>query len=338
VSPLGIALAEFFACAALIGIAGTKLVRYGGVVGAKTGLSGTWVGLVLIGVVTSLPELITGVSAVTVAGAPDIAVGDALGSCVFNLLLFVLLDLLHRRGSIYDIAGSGHVLAASFGLALIAVAGASIVLGSLDHVLAVGPIGIYVPVLLAGYALGMRTTFRYERRERQEVAADVVVRHPEITLRRAAVGYAVAATVVVIAGAWLPFVGARIAETTGWGDSFVGTLFVAFATSIPEIAVSLSAIRAGSVDMAIGNLLGSNIFDMAILALDDIAFTDGALLAHVSPLHATTALAAILMTGIVSAALVYRAPRGRTGAMTLANALLVAVYVINSYVLFGRTA
>ncbi len=73
-------------------------------------------------------------------------------------------------------------------------------------------------------------------------------------------------------------------------------------------------------------------------AVDDIAFTDGVLLAQVSPLHASTALAAITMTGIVSAALVYRAPRGRTGAMTLANVLLVSVYVINSYVLFGRAA
>ncbi|MHB1174382.1 MAG: hypothetical protein ACYCZJ_04595 [Sulfuriferula sp.] len=82
---------KFFVCMALIGYAGTKLSRYGDIIADKTGLGGTWVGLVMLVSVTSLPELATGISAVTVAHAPNIAIGDVPGSCVFNLAILLVL-------------------------------------------------------------------------------------------------------------------------------------------------------------------------------------------------------------------------------------------------------
>lgn len=82
---------ELLICTVLIGAAGPVLIHYGDIVAWLTGLSRSWVGLVLLATATSLPELITGVSSVTVTDVPDIAVGDALGSCVFNLVMLVLL-------------------------------------------------------------------------------------------------------------------------------------------------------------------------------------------------------------------------------------------------------
>lgn len=335
-SPLGIALTEFVVCAALIGVAGTRLVRYGDIVGAKTGLSGTWVGVVLIGVVTSLPELVTGLSAVTLVGAPDIAVGNAVGACVVNLLLFVVLDLLHRNESIYGVASRSHTLAASFGIASCAIVAVSLVLHAQGIGWTLGHVGFATPVLLVAYVLAMRVLYRFERRPVEEFVEEQATRYPEVSLRHALAGYGVAAAVVVAAGTWLPFVGAHIAEATGWGDSFVGSILLALATTIPESVVTLAALRMGALDVAIGNLLGSNLFNMAIVALDDVAYTGGVLLADAVPVHAVSALAAIMMTAIVSAALVYRAPRGRTGAITFANLALVGIYLANSYVLFGR--
>lgn len=107
------------ACAILIAIAGTKLSRYADVIADKTGLSGNWIGLILLATVTSLPGLATGISAVTIAGAPNIAVGDVLGSCVFNLAILVLLDFLHRGDSVYSRANQGHILSAGFGIVLL---------------------------------------------------------------------------------------------------------------------------------------------------------------------------------------------------------------------------
>ena len=66
----------FLICVALIVVAGVKLCRYGDIIADKTGLGGTWIGLVMVATVTSLPELATGIASVTVAAAPDIAIGD----------------------------------------------------------------------------------------------------------------------------------------------------------------------------------------------------------------------------------------------------------------------
>ena len=101
---------QFALCAALIGLAGYRLSRYGDVIAEKTGLSGTWIGMILLATVTSLPELATGVSAVTFADTPDIALGDALGSCVFNLLILMILDFLYPKESLYMRASQGHLL------------------------------------------------------------------------------------------------------------------------------------------------------------------------------------------------------------------------------------
>ncbi|MGD8644149.1 MAG: sodium:calcium antiporter, partial [Chromatiales bacterium] len=119
---------QFLLCLGLIGLAGVKLTRYGDVIADKTGLGGSWIGLILIASVTSLPELATGVSAVGWVAVPDIALGDILGSCVFNLLILALLDALHRERSVYAQAAAGHVLTAGFGIVLIGVSGASILL------------------------------------------------------------------------------------------------------------------------------------------------------------------------------------------------------------------
>ena len=88
--------AMYTACTALIVFSGAKLSRYGDILAGKTGLGRTWIGVVLMASVTSLPELVTGLGSVTYAGAPDIAVGDVLGSCAFNLLILALLDVLIR--------------------------------------------------------------------------------------------------------------------------------------------------------------------------------------------------------------------------------------------------
>jgi cation:H+ antiporter len=127
-------------CLGLIGVAGAQLSRYGDVIADKTGLGGTWVGVILLATVTSLPELATGVSAVTVMGLPEIAIGDALGSCVFNLVIIVVLDFLHRKESVYRVASQGHVLSAGLGIMLIGLVGVSVLLGD-DQGMAVSSLG-----------------------------------------------------------------------------------------------------------------------------------------------------------------------------------------------------
>jgi cation:H+ antiporter len=323
---------KFSVCAALIGFAGPVLTRYGDIIARRTGVSRTWIGLLLLATATSLPELFTGVSAVTIADAPNIAVGDALGSCIFNLAMLVVLDAMHRDGPMYGRMDQAHILTAAFGVILIGLAGVSLLLGRDGLNPGLLHVGFYTPIILVLYLVAMRSAFVYERR--RPPPERIIDNDPGVTLSMAVARYLAAAAVVVVAGAWLPFVGVEIADAMGWRTTFVGTLLIAAATSLPELVVTISALRLGALDMAIANLLGSNLFDVLILAIDDLFYLRGPLLSAVSPTHAITAFAAVIMSGILIVALLYR-PAGRFhGTIGWASLSLLIVYVLSTYVIY----
>ncbi len=328
---------SFALCVALIGYAGSKLSRYGDVIADKTGLGGTWIGLILVATVTSLPELVTGLSAVTLAQVPDIAVGNILGACVINLAMIVVLDLLDRGELVYSRASQGHILSAGFGTILIGFIGFNVLFAQHERRLSLGHVGAYTPIIMMIYAIAMLTVFRYERKQRAEFVEERVERYPDVTLRQAIWRYAGASVLVVGAGIALPFVGAALADAMGWHQTFVGTLLVAFATTLPEMAVTVSALRIGALDMAVSNLLGSNLFNIFLIAIDDLAFVRGPLLSHVSPLHVVSALSAVIMNGIAIVGLFYR-PRVRVfRTVGWASLCLLAVYLLNSFILYLYT-
>ena len=327
-----LAWTKFGVCAALIGFAGPALTHYGDIISQRTGVSRTWIGLILLATATSLPELFTGISAVTVADSPNIAVGDALGSCVFNLLMLVILDALSRDEPVYRRIDQGHILTAGFGVVLIGSAGALILLGGNGLGLQFLHISVYTPFIIVLYLVAIRAAFLYDRRTKP--AQQITKNGSTVTLAAALIRYAAAAVVVAGAGSWLPFIGQDIAEVMGWQTTFVGTLFIAGATSLPELVVTISALRLGAVDMAIGNILGSNLFDVLILALDDIAYTKGSLLASVSPTHAVTAFAAVIMSGLFIVALLYRPETRFRGIIGWVGISLLIVYLLSSYAVY----
>lgn len=322
------------ACALAIGWAGVQLTRLAEAIGEMTGMSGSWTGLLLLASVTSLPELATGISAVTLARAPDIAIGDVLGSTVFNLALLVLLDVLHRPETIYSRASPVHILSAGFGVIMLGVVGASVLLARERVLPGTASVGSYAPLLLLLYLLAMRSAFAHEQQQRRQPrqAAAPGPDHPG--LRRCLLGFALAAAVVAGAGIWLPVAGNRIAGAMGWSGSFVGTLLVAGATSLPEVVVTLAALRLRALDMAIGGLLGSNLFDLVIIAIDDVFHAGGPILAEVSSVHAVTAFSAVMMSGAVIVGLVLRPQRRVLRTMSVVSAALLAVYLLNLGVLF----
>ncbi|MBU1424842.1 MAG: sodium:calcium antiporter [Gammaproteobacteria bacterium] len=325
---------EFLICLSVIAYAGYYLSRYGDIIAEKSGISASWIGLILLATATSLPELITGISAVTLADSPDIAVGEVLGSTVFNLAILVVLDALYRRESMYGRAAQGHILSAALGTMLIAFAGFSLLLDHAGMNMSLGFVGLYTPLIVLVYLVSMRAVYSYERRTLSEYAEASVERYPEVTLRSAVIGYAKAAFAVVLAGIWLPVIAKDISDLMGWGQSFVGTLLVAGVTSAPEAAVTISALRIGALDMAIANLLGSNLFDIAVLAVVDVFYTKGPLLAHAQTSHALTAFTAVMMSALVTVGLIYR-PQGRVVlGLTWVSLGLLMLYVLNSWILF----
>lgn len=322
---------QLAACAAAILVAGSRLARYGDAIAHHTGLGGSWIGLVLMATVTSLPELVTGISSVTVADVPDIAVGNVLGACVLNLAMLVVLDAMHRQASIYSVASQGHVLGAAFSIVMLGVAAFGI-LSSPQLDLGIGHVSAVSLALLALYAVAIRTIFRYERGVRAAAVGEA--KPPELTLAQAVWRYAAAATVVVAAALWLPFAAGAVAVAMGWSHSFVGTLLVAFATTLPELTVTVASVRIGALDLAIGNLVGSNLFNLAILGIDDLLYLDGPLLAAVEPSHALSAIAAAVMSGALIVALVARPAARLLNAIGWTSVLIALVYFVNAWLHF----
>lgn len=201
----------FFICTSLIVYSGTKLSKYGDIIAEKTGLGRTWIGVVLMASVTSLPELVTGKTVV--------------------------------------------------------------------------------------------------------------------------VNYGINAMIVIIAAIFLPKIGEGIAETTGLGQTFVGTILIAISTTLPELTVSISAVKMGAIDLAIGTLFGSNIFNIFILAVDDMLFVKGPILSFVNTNHIISALSAILMTAIAIIGLTYRAEK-KTLLLAWDSIGILLVYVINLMLLY----
>lgn len=326
---------EFALCAGIIMFAGTKLTFHGDVIADKTGLGRNWVGLVLLATITSLPELITGVSAVTFNDLPDMAVSGTLGSCMFNMLVIAGLDLLSREKPVSHLVHQGHMLSAGFGIVLVSFAAIDILFGKhlpiLTTLNSIDPLSL---IFIVVYLLAMKLIYSYEKTRVKEFAGELAeAEQPGATLRKSILFFALYSLMIVVAACYLPEIGEKIAKTTGWGESFIGSSFIAITTSLPEITVSVAAARIGAFDMAVANLLGSNLFNVAILAIIDFCYLKAPLLRSVSEINVLTALTAVISMAIVVIGLTYRSEKKLLFLAGDALAILI-VYIMANYLLF----
>jgi len=318
---------KFVLCVLIIFFSGRAVARYGDVIANKTGIGGMWVGVVLLAVVTSLPELFTGISAITIVGEPDLTIGDLLGANSFNLLNLALLDMAFRNGVMPKVTSLGHRVTGWFSLCLVLVVAVSIFVSSRFSTMGIGWIGWYTPLLIILYAVFMRVLFRFERSHPSPQVPEPA--YGEVSLKKVYIYFGIAAAFVIGAGIWLAMIGAEIAEVTNLGKSFVGSIFLAFTTSLPEITVSFTAARIGAMDMAVANMIGSNLFNMTIISVDDLFYTKGPVLAHVSESHLITALVVILMTGLFIVGLHFK-PR-RFFRLSWWNCALIVLFFLGAY-------
>jgi cation:H+ antiporter len=325
---------KFILCLAVVLFAGTKLAQYGDAIAEKTGLGRIWIGLVLIAVITTMPELVTSVSSVALVHSADLALGTLLGSCCFNLSILAVMDILHSRTPVLSLASPRHVITAAWGALLIALAAASIVAGGRFSFLALGWVGIPSIVILILYLLGMWWIFRRERGQRLNAAPIASLQYDKFTTRTVCVRFALAAAAVIAAGIWLSFIGDEISGTTGWGSTFVGTLFLAITTSAPELVVAITALRLGAIDLAVADILGANMLDMAMIVPVDLAHGQGFVLSSVSRSHLIVASVAVVMSLLVIVGLRFRQSRKILRVASWYAPVLIVLYVIGAYVLF----
>ncbi len=262
------------------------------------------------------------------------------------------------RQRLFGVASQSHVLAASLGIVLLGFVGVGILS---REPLALTPwIGGSSVAFLVIYFVSIRLIFRHYQDRRaasrieDELARERLDDHPEgegldvpgatpgegavddRSLGQVLLRYAGFAGVVVVAAILLPPAAETISQMSGLAESFVGTVFVALSTSLPELAVSIAAIRMNAIDLAVGNILGSNLFNVLILAIDDLFYTRGLLLANASPSHVFTVLSVIAMSAIAIIALTFGRQTKRY--LLASDALLIlGAYVANAVVLLSVT-
>ncbi|MBA7503695.1 hypothetical protein ES706_02310 [subsurface metagenome] len=146
--------------------------------------------------------------------------------------------------------------------------------------------------------------------------------------------FALAAMAVIAAGIWLSFIGDEIAQVTGWGASFVGSLFLAISSSMPELVVAIAALRLGAIDMAIADILGSNMFNIAIVAPVDLAYRQGPVLSLASNSHLITAVTVIMMSLVVITGVRFRQKRKTFAVASWYAPALIGLYIFAAYALF----
>jgi len=302
-------VAIFVVAGGVVVAAGTVLARSGDEIATRTGLGGLVVGMLLMAVATSLPEIATDVSA-ALEGAPDLAVGDLFGSSMANMAILAVIDLVHR-GGVWPGVEIGHARLAAIAIALTSVAVLAVLV---PPGVAVGWVGIETLLIVAGYvaAAAWMGRSRGEGRRGGHPSGEIIVptgwaaaeeaRH---SLRFEVARFAVAAGVIVVAAPMLAWSAKGIADTTGVGQTFVGAFLLGAATSLPELVTSLAAVRIGAYDLAVGNLFGSNAFNMTILFAADLAYVPGPILAAVAPAQVVAGVGAILLMAIALAAVVH---------------------------------
>ncbi len=296
----------FFLSAAAVVLAGSRLSRDGDTIAERTGLGGAWVGAVLVSGATSLPELATDIAAVRM-GERSLAVGDLFGSNMANMLILAVADLSVRRVQVLSRVTVNQVLVGLVAILLTSLAAVGIVT---PLRLQLAGIGWATLALGVSYLLGMRllhvnrgqTAFAGEAE-----AAEHAARLP--SLRTAIIGFILSAAGILAAAPFLARSAGQIAEELGLASGFVGMVLLALTTSLPEVTVSVAAVRAGSYDLAVGNLLGSNAFNMAILPVLDAVDGPAPLLTGLEPGLLVGALFGILLMGQVLLGILNRSER-----------------------------
>lgn len=328
----------FLGSAVVIVYAGTKLSQYGDQIAEKTGLGGLWIGVLLMAGATSLPEVFTTISA-SLLDAPNLAVGDLLGAVMTNMLTLGAVDLYYRRKRVWQRVAFEHALVASLAITLTGITGFFVLL---DTEVTLWGVGVGSLVLAVIYVLGMRLVFLQEDLKRRERERESVIHAEEGTrraggsppgLRRASMGFAAAALAILVAAPLLADSAVKIAEATGISTTFIGTSLVAITTSLPELVTTFAAVRLGAFDLAVGNLFGSNAFNMCVMFFADVAYRPGSLLNAVNNTHAVTALVGILLMNVGLMGIIYRAKK-RFPLIEPGGVLIVVGYLLGMWMLF----
>jgi cation:H+ antiporter len=319
---------QFLLSAILVVIAATRLAEYGDVIAVRTRMGGMFIGTLLLAGATSLPELLSSVSAVLL-GEPNLAAGSMFGSNMFNMFLLAVIDLIYQQQRILRRVAVSHSLTAGLAILLAGLAAFAILSDIQVSILWVGWDTLLIIVIYIGGAWLLQGKGTGSAGELPIDAVGVP------SLRKALLGFGGATLVLVIVAPLLVSATAKIGEMTGLSAGFIGATLLGITTSLPEVVATITAIRARAFDMAVGNLFGSNFFNMFALGLTDFFFTQGRFLDSIDPGFAIIAMLGLILTCLGLLGNLARVER-RILSMELDALLILVCYLLGMWFLYSR--
>ncbi|MCA1368529.1 sodium:calcium antiporter [Bradyrhizobium sp. BRP14] len=308
----------FAGAAVSVWMAGVRITSHANVISEKTGVGQAFIGVALLGGITSLPELAVAVTS-ALSGDASLAVNSILGGIAMQVAILALADALIGRKALTSVIPDPVVmLQGGFKILLLSIVTASIVVGDV----AVLSTGLWMWLLAAvtGLALWVLSRAQHGRpwiandeevtRENEEERARQEAKEgKKQSLSAAASAAAVCGGVIVVAGYLLSRTGDAIAEVSGLGQSFVGAVLVAVATSLPEVSTVFAATRAGLYTMAMSDIFGTNLIDLSFLFVIDVTGGADAVMNGAGRFETFAALIAITVTAVFFIGLVERRDR-----------------------------
>ncbi len=324
---------QFSIGAIIIILAGFRLSKYGDIIAEKTGIGRVWIGMIFLAGATALPEFFTTCSSIVIEDAPNLAAGNVLGSIMFNLFIIAILDIVQGHGPILRKVNLGLILLGAISVILSVVAILGMLLKNTVSVFSIGPASF---LIVGIYLVGMRLSFRYQYRnsdKSQDVEVNEEKKYEKISTSKTIFGYLLCAAAIFGGSVWVAHTAKQIAVVTGLGETFVGSLFLAIVTSLPELMATIGAVRMGLFDMAIGNIFGSNMLNIVLIPISDVLFRTGSMYAYLSSTHILTAIVGILLTMIVIIGIIYRSKKSflKLGWDAI---VIIIVYIASTYMIF----
>ena len=318
---------QFIVASAILVFTAMQLAKYGDIIAIRTKLGGMFVGTLLLAGATSLPELLTTINSLG-QNVPNLAAGNMFGSNMFNMFMLAILDLTNQNKRILRQVAMKHALTAGLAILLI---GMAVFFIDINQGWKIGWVGLDSLMLMVVYLGGVRL-LQGNSAPPPTSAAELDPKLPQ--LWKALLGFGIATAILVAVAPLLVSSSAQIAEITGLGAGFVGILLVGMVTSLPEMVTTISAARLGAYDLAVGNLFGSNVFNMFALGLTDVFLTSGRFIGAIDRNFAVAGMLSLILTALGLLGNLARLER-RLLFIELDALLLILVYISGLWVLYS---
>lgn len=321
----------FLVSALAIGVSGVQAAGWADRVADRTGIGEAVTGTVFLGFLTALPGLLASVTAAA-KGLPAMAISNAMGGIAVQTTALAIADIAYRKANLEHAAASvpnmmqATMLIALTVIVLCGLSGPNVTVGH------VHPITILLILTAMGafwLVIGTRDEPMWEPTRTDETVTDEPdEKHKRQSLSVMVAGLLATAVITGLAGVLVAEAAENIMEKTKISEAVIGGLFLALATSLPELVTCIAAVRRGALTLAVSDIVGGNFFDVLFVAAADLAYFRGSLFhaEDVGMREVFLTSFTILLNVVLLAGLIFRQKRG-PGNIGFESLLMLLLYL-----------